>query len=108
MGAAMGGGFAADNSSGSQDAQGAKRSRENDALMPLTIKQIFAATQDAPDDMFMVDGKEAAQVSLVGCVVELVVQSTNISYQLEDGTGRLEVKQWVTEGAEGNETGITE
>jgi replication factor A2 len=95
-GNAMGGGFAADNGSQSQGSQGdGKRDRANDTLMPVTVKQLLAATQDQPDDSFMIDGKEATQVSLAGCVVEMSVQSTNVSYQLEDATGRIEVKQWI-------------
>lgn len=91
----MGGGFAADNGSSQGGASQDKRNRDNDVLIPATIKQLFGATQDAPDDSFMIDGKEVAQVKVVGCVVEMAVQSTNISYQLEDGTGRIEVKQWI-------------
>lgn len=95
-GSAMGGGFAADTGlSQGGGAQDGKRNRDLETLMPATIKQISGATQDAPDDNFMIDGKEVTQVKIVGCVVEMAVQSTNISYQLEDGTGRIEMKQWI-------------
>jgi hypothetical protein len=71
--------------------------REKQSLLPLTIYQVATATQDQPDDSFKVDGQELSQVQLVGCVVEMAKQSTNITYQIEDSTGRMEVKQWVNE-----------
>jgi hypothetical protein len=40
----------------------AQGSREKQALLPVTIKQLVDATQDQPDDAFLIDGVELAQV----------------------------------------------
>ncbi|KTW32319.1 uncharacterized protein T551_05052 [Pneumocystis jirovecii RU7] len=71
-----------------------KRSSGN-TLRPVTIKQILEASQQHPDAEFKIDGVEIGQLSFVAVVRNISIQSTNITYRMEDGTGLIEVKQWL-------------
>ncbi|KAG4305494.1 hypothetical protein PORY_001050 [Pneumocystis oryctolagi] len=71
-----------------------KRSNGN-TLRPVTIKQILEASQQHPDAEFKIDGVEIGQLSFVAVVRNISIQSTNITYRMEDGTGLIEVKQWL-------------
>jgi len=85
---------------GSQGSQRSK-SKQNQSLIPVTCKQVLDAEQPGgPDDNHQIDGRDAHVVSLVGCTVEIEETSTCINLQLEDGSGRLEVKKWVDDGEE--------
>lgn len=93
-------------------------------LRPVTIRQIISATQAHPDAEFKVDDQELGQVSLLSsslriaqhmesteanghhhhsipqltfCAVirNISRNATNISYTMEDGTGEIEVRQWL-------------
>lgn len=92
--AAAGGGFATTPQS-SQKASGGGKNRDKQTLLPVTIKQLIEATQDHPDDAFHIGGAEVAHVRIIGCIVESREQSTNLTYTVEDGTGRMEVKMWI-------------
>jgi replication factor A2 len=82
--------------------------------MPVTIKQLFKATQAHPDDGFKVDGKELSQVpkylqlliilqlTLVGIIMNIQEQSTNINFVIDDSTGKIEVRFWVDAEVDGN------
>ncbi|KAK5108997.1 hypothetical protein LTR62_007631 [Meristemomyces frigidus] len=93
-GGANGGGFMP----GSQSADGTtnKRSYGKDTLRPVTIKQLHDAIHPNPDaEYFLIDGSETTQVTFVGQVRAISAQTTNVTYKLDDGTGIIEVKQWV-------------
>jgi replication factor A2 len=78
-------------------------------LRPVTIKQILDAQQAHPDAEFRIDGVEVGQVSFpsyycswwfqqltfVAMVRSAAMQSTNVTYRMEDGTGMIDVKQWI-------------
>ncbi|KAH9887190.1 replication protein A, subunit RPA32 [Xylariomycetidae sp. FL2044] len=87
-----GGGFVYGSQGGSQS--GAKASND-ESLRPVTILQLNEAEQAYGDAPFRIDGVEIAQVTLVGMVRSISVQTTNITYRLDDGTGIVEVKQWL-------------
>lgn len=88
-----GGGFVYGGSqSGSQQAG---RSYSDESLRPVTIKQLLDAEQPYPDANFRIDGVEVAQVTLVGMVRAVSPQTTNVTLRLDDGTGVIEVKQWL-------------
>lgn len=53
------------------------------------------AEQPHPDADFRVDGVPLAQVSFVGRIRSVTTQPTNHTYTLDDGTGAVEVKQWI-------------
>lgn len=47
------------------------------------------------------DGRETHEVKIVAAVRDMDIQSTMVNYTVEDGTGILEVKQWMNQ--EGNQ-----
>ncbi|EEB06650.1 single-stranded DNA binding protein Ssb2 [Schizosaccharomyces japonicus yFS275] len=63
-------------------------------LRPVTIKQILDATQVHADADFKIDGVEVGQITIVGVLRNIHAQTTNTTYQVEDGTGLIEVRHW--------------
>src|SRR3954470_17340678 len=43
----------------------------------------------------MLDVDSAVQVTFVGQIRNVSTQTTNITYKIDDGTGTVEVKQWI-------------
>ncbi|KAL8682237.1 MAG: hypothetical protein Q9186_001696 [Xanthomendoza sp. 1 TL-2023] len=66
-----------------------------DTLRPCTIKQVLDASQPHPDADFKIDDIEVQQLTFVGQIRNISTQTTNITYKLDDGTGTVEVKQWI-------------
>ncbi|KAI1470686.1 replication protein A, subunit RPA32 [Daldinia caldariorum] len=88
-----GGGFFGGSQSGSQAAGSAG---SEDSLRPVTVKQILDAEQlFNRDTSFRIDGVDVSQVTFVGMIRQISPQTTNITYRLDDGTGIIEVKQWL-------------
>ncbi|KAI0840979.1 replication protein A, subunit RPA32 [Hypoxylon sp. FL0890] len=97
-----GGGFFGGSQSGSQG--GAKHPSE-ESLRPVTVKQIIDAEQAFGNDgTFRIDGVDITQVTFVGMVRQISPQTTNITYRLDDGTGVVEVKQWLDPDKQENDT----
>ncbi|KKY24559.1 putative replication factor-a protein [Phaeomoniella chlamydospora] len=92
-GGADGGGFMG-GEAGSSPA-GGKGGYGKDTLRPVTIKQILDAQQPHPDADFKIDGEGISQVTFVGQIRNISTQATNITYKVDDGTGTIEVKQWI-------------
>lgn len=68
----------------------------DESLRPVTIKQIIDAEPAyAGDASFRIDGLDVKQVTIVGQVRAIMQQTTNITYRIDDGTGVIEVKQWL-------------
>jgi len=68
----------------------------NQSLTPLTIKQVLNASNVSPDDSsFKVDGKELNQITIVGVIQSASENTTNLSFNVEDGTGSIEVRIWL-------------
>ncbi|KXJ92183.1 hypothetical protein Micbo1qcDRAFT_134259 [Microdochium bolleyi] len=88
-----GGGFVYGGSQGGS--QGGQKNFADESLRPVTIKQIIDAEQSSPEDPFRIDGQEITQVTFVGMVRSISPQTTNITYKIDDGTGVIEVKQWL-------------
>ncbi|OLL22241.1 Replication factor A protein 2, partial [Neolecta irregularis DAH-3] len=61
----------------------------------VTIKQILEASQIHPDAEFRIDNAEIGYVTFVGQIRNVAMASTNVTYRIEDGTGLIEVKQWL-------------
>ncbi|KAH9870382.1 hypothetical protein IAQ61_005857 [Plenodomus lingam] len=98
-GGAGGGGFIP-GEGGSQQSPGGRREHTQDSLRPVTIKQILEATTDSSSkDEFKIDGAIVSQVTFVGQIRNISTQTTNTTYRLDDGTGSIEVKQWVDSDA---------
>ncbi|KAI0406191.1 replication protein A, subunit RPA32 [Xylaria palmicola] len=88
-----GGGFMWGSQGGSQSAV---KPINDESLRPVTIKQIIDAEPAyAGDASFRIDGLDVKQVTIVGMVRAINPQTTNITYKIDDGTGVIEVKQWL-------------
>ncbi|KAA6407743.1 MAG: replication factor A2 [Lasallia pustulata] len=99
QGGAGGGGFMGGSQGGSQASPAGKGTYGKDTLRPVTIKQLLDAQQPHPDAEFKIDDVEITQVTFVGQIRNISTQTTNITYKLDDGTGTVEVKQWVDSDA---------
>ncbi|PQE13698.1 replication factor A2 protein [Rutstroemia sp. NJR-2017a BVV2] len=95
-----GGGGYGGSQGGSQDSPGGSKTYGKDTLRPVTIKQILDAVQPHPDADFKIDGVEVTQLSFIGQVHSVSKQATNNTYKVDDGTGLIEVKQWIDSEAE--------
>lgn len=77
----------------SQASPSAKKKFESQSLLPVTIKQLKSATEQ--ESKYVVDGKILSQITFVGLVLNMEVQSTNINYNIDDGTGHLQVRVYI-------------
>ncbi|XP_051148609.1 replication protein A 32 kDa subunit B-like isoform X2 [Andrographis paniculata] len=74
------------------------KNREAQALLPLTVKQISEAFQASDDKAnFLIDGVDVNNVKLVGILYDKVERITDVSFVLDDGTGRIDCHRWVNE-----------
>ncbi|KAM0837316.1 hypothetical protein ACQ4PT_061756 [Festuca glaucescens] len=74
---------------------------------PLTVKQIAAAQLTGPDEKgvpFVVDGFETANIKVVGMVSGKAERATDVSFTIDDGTGRIDFIRWVNDAADSAET----
>ncbi|XP_034605633.1 replication protein A 32 kDa subunit A isoform X1 [Setaria viridis] len=77
------------------------------STMPLTVKQIADAQQSGTGEKgapFVVDGVEIANIRLVGMVNGKAERTTDVSFTLDDGTGRLDFIRWVNDASDSSET----
>ncbi|KHJ35706.1 putative replication protein a 32 kda subunit [Erysiphe necator] len=95
QGGSEGGGFLGGTQMGSQTNPEGSKTYGKDTLRPLTIKQIIEAQQPHPDSEFKIDGVEVTQLTFVGQIQTVSSQATNTTYKVDDGTGLIEVKQWI-------------
>jgi len=72
-----------------------KARRADKGILPVTIKQLLSASQEAQDDAYLVDGRECTQVTLVALITNVQEQSTCITYDLEDTTGKIQARMWL-------------
>lgn len=76
---------------GSPGGENRRKATDEQTLIPITIRMILDATTGTT----LADGREPHQIKLVGAVREVTNQSTSNVYSIEDGTGLIEVKEWV-------------
>lgn len=67
----------------------------DDALRPLTVKQIVDIKDAYPGAEPVVDGQPVTQLTLVGQVRSVNARDTNVLYHVDDGTGLIGVKRWI-------------
>lgn len=69
--------------------------RTDESIVPLTAKQILAIPEPDPDhpDIF-VDNQPRKEVCIVGRVAAFDVQPVSIVYDIEDGTGTVQVEMY--------------
>ncbi|RCK54499.1 Replication factor A protein 2 [Candida viswanathii] len=97
-----GGGFSTTSQGGfSNDHQGSsqnqKPSQVRQSLTPVTIKQINDATQHVPDAEFKVNNVELNMISFVGVVRKVENTNSTVVVTIEDGTGSIEVRVWISD-----------
>lgn len=80
------------------------KNRDAQSLLPLTIKQIKYAVQSNDDKTnLIIDGVDVNNVTLVGRVCNKAGRVTDVTFVLDDGTGRIDCNKWLQEAAESNE-----
>ncbi|TFK29982.1 replication protein A, subunit RPA32 [Coprinopsis marcescibilis] len=103
-----GGGYLPNSPFNTASPGGAQKSEHSGALLPMTIAQLNKATQAHSDSVFMLDEREIRQVTIVGVVSSIQQQATNSVYAIDDGTGRIEARQWVNSVSEAVQSDIKE
>ncbi|TKY54566.1 Replication protein A 32 kDa subunit B [Spatholobus suberectus] len=80
------------------------KNRDAQSLLSLTVKQINDAFQSIDDKTnLIVDGVDVNSITLVGRVCNKAGRITDITFVLDDGTGRIECNKWLQEAADTNE-----
>ncbi|KAK0531411.1 Replication factor A protein 2 [Tilletia horrida] len=97
-----GGGFMTGNYTNDSPSGGAKKAANN-SLRPVTIRQILTADQPHADADFCLDGADLGQLTFVAVVRNVSRNATNVSYSVEDGTGTIEVRQWLDSQSDDSE-----
>ncbi|WOL05348.1 replication protein A 32 kDa subunit A-like [Canna indica] len=101
-----GGGFSFSQASQNPDSSISKN-RGASGVIPLTVKQISEALEFADDKSSLkVDGVDATNIRLLGLVMSKMERSTDVTFTLDDGTGRIDVIRWVNETSDSNETAV--
>jgi replication factor A2 len=87
------------NSQGQQHQPRARKSYDDQTLIPVTARMVLAAHSNSNTEgsLQLQDGRDLHMVKLVGAIRAYEDFSTNVLYQVEDGTGLVDVKQWLDE-----------
>lgn len=72
---------------------GGRAARDAQTLRPLTVKQLMSRSES--DDVIRVDGQEVTNVRVVGILGNVVPHSTNVNFQLDDGTGVIDGRMFL-------------
>ncbi|KAG7024504.1 Replication protein A 32 kDa subunit A [Cucurbita argyrosperma subsp. argyrosperma] len=84
-------------SSQTYDSSSAKN-RETPGLVPATVKQISEASHSGEEKAnFAINGVDITNVTIVGKVSEKAERNTDITFIVDDGTGRIGCKRWVND-----------
>ena len=93
-----GGGFLSQSNRESEGGEKEKKPRDKQTLTPVTIKQLQAAEKGVgDDDGYKIDNAEIHSVRVVACVQTDEVRETKATYNIEDGTGSVEVTFWLND-----------
>lgn len=94
MEGSQGGSQGTPNKRGGGGGGGGGRNREAQGLLPITAKQLANRTT-SDDDVIRIDGQEVTNVKLVGILSNVTPHSTNVNFQLDDGTGVIEGRMFL-------------
>lgn len=72
-----------------------RKSTDEQTLVPVTIGMLLQASQN---NKVLLGGREPYQIKLVAAVNAVQKGSTSFNYTVEDGTGTIDVKEWLDEG----------
>jgi replication factor A2 len=89
-----GGDFGSPGGTPSGDNNQRRKATDEQTLVPVTIKMLIEASKN---NKILLDGREPYQVKLVAAITSVTKGSTSYNYVIEDGTGGIEVKEWVDE-----------
>jgi replication factor A2 len=93
-----GGGFMPLQATQTADPGFSSASKNIQLLVPVTVRQVHDALQSNEDKMdFTVDGVEATSVRLVGLLVSKTERVTDVSFTVDDGTGRIDCNRWMND-----------
>ncbi|CAO2822987.1 unnamed protein product [Amaranthus hypochondriacus] len=74
------------------------KNRDSQGIVPLTVKQLNEALLASNDNQnFVIDGVEVNNVTILGMVFNRTERVTDVTFALDDGTGRINVQRWVNE-----------
>ncbi|KAI3990565.1 hypothetical protein MKX01_022865 [Papaver californicum] len=80
------------------------KNRDAAGLLPLTVKQISESYITSEDKAnFVVDGVDVNNVTLVGMVFNKLERVTDVTFTLDDGTGRIDCQRWINESVDSKE-----
>lgn len=80
------------------------KSRDTQSLLPVTVKQINNALVSHDEKInVLIDGVDATNVTLLGIVCNKAERVTDVTFSLDDGTGRIDCNRWINEPLDTNE-----
>lgn len=86
---------------------GYSKNRETQTLTPLTVRQISKALLTNDDKVnFLIDGVDVNNVKLVGMVYNKAERVTDVSFVVDDGTGRIDCNRWVNDPVDSKEMDV--
>ncbi|KAJ2851311.1 Replication factor A protein 2 [Coemansia brasiliensis] len=98
-----GAGWMSTGGGGTDDDSKMRGGYKNTTLRPVNIKQLNEAPVTTGDMPVLIDGEELRQITIVGVVRNIVQQPVNITYSVEDGTGKIDVRMWLNDNSDGTE-----
>lgn len=98
-----GGGFAPNSQPGSGGRSSTRRSPEEQTVLPVTIAMMLTS-RTVDDRPQLQDGRVLHRVRFVAAVRGVEDMSTNVEYEVEDGTGLIKVKEWLDDHKENAKT----
>ncbi|XP_073132478.1 replication protein A 32 kDa subunit A-like [Henckelia pumila] len=86
------------------------KSRDNQPMYPATVKQLIEATPSADDKSgYLIDGVDVYNVKLVGMTYDKSERVTDVSFAIDDGTGRIGCHRWINDSQDTKEVeGLTD
>jgi replication factor A2 len=91
-----GGGFGQSPSQGAGGVGSGRKSYDEQTLQPVTVQMCLTSNPDEEGQgEQLADGRKLYHVKIVGAVRSYEDFSTNCLYGIEDGTGLIDVKQWI-------------
>eukprot|EP00518_Triparma_eleuthera_P000116 CAMPEP_0182457206 /NCGR_PEP_ID=MMETSP1319-20130603/2832_1 /TAXON_ID=172717 /ORGANISM="Bolidomonas pacifica, Strain RCC208" /LENGTH=276 /DNA_ID=CAMNT_0024655623 /DNA_START=19 /DNA_END=849 /DNA_ORIENTATION=+ len=82
----------------------ARKPTSEQTMIPCTIRQLLQSqsrsSEGGSGNAVTVDGAEPHHVKVCACVKEVDVSATSVTYQVEDGSGLIEVKQWINDASD--------
>lgn len=82
------------------------KNRGSQGVFPMTVKQIAESLHSGDGKAITLGGAEVNNVKLLGLVMNKIEKITDVSFILDDGTGRMGIQRWVHEEADTNEMAV--